>query len=278
MPLMGEFRVLGRRRGQRADGRRVLRPDRHRGGAARPAGRSSTTSRPDVIVRESWEFASTLVAEPRGIPVVRVGARPRRRRGARRSRLVAPVLDALRARLGLPADPEPAAARHGVLHDDARRARGPRRAAGRRRAALRGGRCGGDVAPLPDWWPGNDDPLVYVTLGTVAGGEHLPYFPALYRAVDRRAGAAAGPAARHDRRRSGPGRARPAAGQRARRAVGGRRTRSRRTPRAIVCHGGYGSTLGALAHGVPLVVLPLFSIDQWANAARRASAAARASR
>ena len=34
----------------------------------------------------------------------------------------------------------------------------------------------------------------------------------------------------------------------------------------IVCHGGYGSTLGALAHAVPLVVLPLFSIDQWANA------------
>ena len=33
----------------------------------------------------------------------------------------------------------------------------------------------------------------------------------------------------------------------------------------IVCHGGLGSTLGALAHGVPLVVLPLFSKDQWAN-------------
>jgi UDP:flavonoid glycosyltransferase YjiC (YdhE family) len=35
---------------------------------------------------------------------------------------------------------------------------------------------------------------------------------------------------------------------------------------AIVCHGGYGSTLGALAHGVPLVVVPLFSADQWINA------------
>jgi UDP:flavonoid glycosyltransferase YjiC (YdhE family) len=35
---------------------------------------------------------------------------------------------------------------------------------------------------------------------------------------------------------------------------------------AIVCHGGYGSTLGALVHGVPLVVMPLFSSDQWANA------------
>ncbi len=35
---------------------------------------------------------------------------------------------------------------------------------------------------------------------------------------------------------------------------------------AIVGHGGHGTTLGALAHGVPLVVLPLFSGDQWANA------------
>jgi UDP:flavonoid glycosyltransferase YjiC (YdhE family) len=33
----------------------------------------------------------------------------------------------------------------------------------------------------------------------------------------------------------------------------------------IVCHGGFGSTLGALAHGTPLVVLPLFSSDQWGN-------------
>jgi UDP:flavonoid glycosyltransferase YjiC (YdhE family) len=33
----------------------------------------------------------------------------------------------------------------------------------------------------------------------------------------------------------------------------------------IVCHGGFGSTLGSLAHGAPLVILPLFSGDQWAN-------------
>ena len=35
---------------------------------------------------------------------------------------------------------------------------------------------------------------------------------------------------------------------------------------AVVTHGGHGSTLGALAHGVPLVVLPLFALDQWFNA------------
>ena len=40
---------------------------------------------------------------------------------------------------------------------------------------------------------------------------------------------------------------------------------------AVVGHGGYGTTLGALAHGVPLVQLPLFSSDQWHNAERVAA-------
>jgi UDP:flavonoid glycosyltransferase YjiC (YdhE family) len=43
---------------------------------------------------------------------------------------------------------------------------------------------------------------------------------------------------------------------------------------ATVSHGGYGSTLGALSHGVPLVVLPLFSGDQFANATAVARAGA----
>ncbi len=120
---------------------------------------------------------------------------------------------------------------------------------------------------LPDWWPGNDDPLVYLTFGSVAAGEHLPYYPELYRlaiaalsALPVRLLVTVGDAARdigelgevppnvhvetwvtHD--------------EVARRAE------------AIVCHGGFGSTLGALAHGTPLVVLPLFSSDQWANGA-----------
>ena len=36
---------------------------------------------------------------------------------------------------------------------------------------------------LPDWWPGDEDPLVYLTFGSVAAGAHLPYYPALYRAA-----------------------------------------------------------------------------------------------
>jgi UDP:flavonoid glycosyltransferase YjiC (YdhE family) len=43
---------------------------------------------------------------------------------------------------------------------------------------------------------------------------------------------------------------------------------------AVVTHGGHGSTLGALAHGVPAVVLPLFALDQWFNAKAVACAGA----
>ncbi len=42
---------------------------------------------------------------------------------------------------------------------------------------------------------------------------------------------------------------------------------------AIVCHGGYGTTIGALTDGVPLVVAPLFA-DQGRNAARVAEVGA----
>ena len=42
---------------------------------------------------------------------------------------------------------------------------------------------------------------------------------------------------------------------------------------AVVCHGGSGTTLGALAAGVPLVVVPLFA-DQPENARRVAAVGA----
>ena len=61
--------------------------------------------RPDVIVRESWEFASTLVGEMLGVPVVRVGLAI----GSVEEYgdgLVAPVLDELRAEHDLEPDPD----------------------------------------------------------------------------------------------------------------------------------------------------------------------------
>jgi hypothetical protein len=137
--------------------------------------------RPDAIVRESWEFGSELLAERHGIPILRVGL------GlagieAETMKIAAPAMDKARAELGLASDP-----------------------AGKRLAAtpymtmmpaeledpatptpLQVRRFRFEVNPraeeLPDWWPGNQDPLVYLTFGSVAAGAHLPYYPALYRA------------------------------------------------------------------------------------------------
>ena len=166
---------------QRRDDRRVLRPARHR--AALPALRAIVEEwRSDVIVRESWEFASTLVGELHGIPVARVALGLAAVEDADDPARGRP-LDAARADLGLPRDPAGDRLRETPyftmipepLED-------PAAAAPRRTHRFRHGTADG-AEPLPDWWPGNDDPLVYVTFGSVTAAAHLPYFPALYRAA-----------------------------------------------------------------------------------------------
>jgi hypothetical protein len=270
MPLMAQFAQLGiQAANARMFGEFFARIDTR---AAVPGLRRIVESwQPDIIVRESWEYASTLVAETCGIPLVRVGlglaAVEELAIG-----LAAPALDEARADLGLPPDPAGDRLRDTPyftmvpesLEDPAATPKLTRRFAyGAPAAAL----------PMTDWWPGNDDPLVYVTFGSVTAAEHLPYFPALYRAaIDALA----------------PIRARVLV------TIGDSRDRDAFGPlpfnvhvehwvpqdvvaphaAAIVCHGGYGSTLGALCHGVPLVVLPLFSTDQWANAGAVARAGA----
>jgi UDP:flavonoid glycosyltransferase YjiC (YdhE family) len=106
---------------------------------------------------------------------------------------------------------------------------------------------------------------VYLTFGSVAAGAHLPYYPELYRMaidalapLDIRLLVTVGdgerdvgelgevPANVHVETWVPHDDAAAAAD-------------------VIVCHGGYGSTLQSLAHRVPLVVMPLFSGDQWAN-------------
>jgi UDP:flavonoid glycosyltransferase YjiC (YdhE family) len=127
--------------------------------------------------------------------------------------------------------------------------------------------------PLPDWWPGNDDPLVYLTFGSVTAGAHLPYYPGLYRAaID-----ALAPLPVRLLVTIGEPRELPELGElppnvRVEQWV----PQEAVAPHAavIVCHGGRGSTLGALEYGVPLVVLPLFSFDQVANAEAVARAGA----
>jgi UDP:flavonoid glycosyltransferase YjiC (YdhE family) len=221
-------------------------------------------SRPDVIVRESWEFGSTLVAELHDIPLVRVGL------GLtaveeRSIELAAAALEEPRASLGLAPDPAGDRLRDAVyltaipeeLEDPGAEAP-PRTHRFRFGATL-------DTPPPPDWWPGNDDPVVYLTFGSVAAGAHLPYYPALYRAavdslalLPARLLVTVGDAEREVAELGElPGNVHVETW------VPHDEVASRAD--LIVCHGGFGSTLGALAHGVPVVVLPLFSSDQWAN-------------
>lgn len=196
--------------------------------------------RPDLIVRESWEFAGGLVAEERGVPLARVGLglssleeETVRLTGASRA---TPFLTTVPE-----AVEDPAVAFQPATF-----------------------RFASTAAILPEWWAG-ELPLVYATLGTVTAAPHLPFYPAVYRAVieelatvearvlltigEDRDLAELGPLPANVRvERWAP--------------------QDAVLPYAavVVTHGGYGSTLGALAHGVPAVVAPLFSGDQIVNA------------
>jgi UDP:flavonoid glycosyltransferase YjiC (YdhE family) len=217
--------------------------------------------RPDLVVREAAEFASYVVAEQRGVPHVEVipGTveldtftlplvdAPLRALGAERGAdglrttpvisVVPPVLD------------DPAVSERRTVHRF--------RYAPAASAAEPGG-------ALPPPWGDPDAPLVYASFGTVAASVGL--FPVLYRAVvDAVAGipmrllltvGEAGdpeelaplPANAHAERFWPQQDVMPQAA-------------------AMIGHGGFGTTLTGLVHGVPQVVLPLFAIDQHYNAA-----------
>jgi UDP-glucoronosyl and UDP-glucosyl transferase len=120
------------------------------------------------------------------------------------------------------------------------------------------------VRPLPDWWSGSEDPLVYVSFGSAA--PRFDFFGRLCRAVldavadlplrilftigDQSDPGALGPLPRsvHVERWVPQADVMPHAA-------------------AMVGHGGSGSTLMAMAAGVPLAVVPLFA-DQPDNARR----------
>jgi UDP:flavonoid glycosyltransferase YjiC (YdhE family) len=219
---------------------------------------------PDLVVHECYEFAGPLAAERHGVPYARVAL------GLASTEdwvddLAAPAVDDMRGTLDLPTGGAGRRRRAPLLSlvppgfDD-----GP--AIQRFRDALPPA-----APPLPAWWENADDPLVYLTFGSVTGS--LPFFPALYhRALEALAplpvrvlltfGRDADPA-----------------------GLGTLPANAHAEPwlpqhdvlphaAAVVSHGGYGTTLGALAHGVPLVLVPLFAGDQWRTARRVADVGA----
>ncbi len=220
--------------------------------------------RPDVVVRDPSEFGSALAAEAHGTPHARVGiglaateelALP----------LVASTLDELRASIGLPADPNAETLRAApYLTSFPASLEEP--SAPAQPDTLRFHDPAWDAAPseLPDWWAGSDAPLVYVTFGSVAGGMEMlaPVFRAAIEAVGElpvRALLTVGREADPNAFGTTPPNVHVEAW------VPQADVLAHAT--AVVCHGGSGSTLGALAAGLPVVVVPLFA-DQPYNARR----------
>jgi UDP:flavonoid glycosyltransferase YjiC (YdhE family) len=221
--------------------------------------------RPHLVLREPTEYAGLLAAERLGLPHGRIAimAAATETWGVP---IVAPVLDRHRERLGMRPDP------HGqritqspyltvIPHamedpDDP----GPPR-------ALRFREPDPAPWPLPDWWGGDERPLVYVTYGSVT--PTLPGFAERFQATvaalaDLPARVLFTVGTEVDPNELGPAPANvhvepwiPQADAMPHAA-------------AMVGHGGAGSTRAALAAGVPSVVVPGFA-DQPRNAERVAA-------
>jgi UDP-glucoronosyl and UDP-glucosyl transferase len=206
--------------------------------------------RPELILREPAEFASAIAAEMHGVPHARVAAGLTLvEEGA--LAFAAPGIDEARDGVveAIAASPYltcwPASADHGPIK--AHRFADP---------AI-------DLAtsPLPEWWPGDSRPLVYVTFGSVTAAvpPAAVAYPKALEAVDGLDARVLlttgheldlGPAPRNVHVERWVDQA-DILGEAA----------------VVVGHGGSGTTLGALAAGVPQVVAPLFA-DQPYNAAR----------
>ena len=221
--------------------------------------------RPDVIVHESCEFAAVLAAELTGVPRVRVAIGT----GATEDvilRAAGAALDARRGEAGLRRDPGGAGTRivptfslsPAALEDPAMP--GPS-------ATLRFRPASAPVGRFPDLWPGDERPLVHLTLGTVA--PETDPFPMVYRAAVDALAALPVRVLVTVGRDADPGALGPLPP--AARALGWVPQVDVLTQAvAVACHGGSGTVQLALSAGVPLALLPLFA-DQPHNA-RRVSA------
>jgi UDP:flavonoid glycosyltransferase YjiC (YdhE family) len=219
--------------------------------------------RPDVIVREHAEFASLVAAEEAGVPQLQVGISL----AATHMRIVSLAAEAIEAwRTGLAdriAETPYLTLFPASLED-------PDVAGPPRVHRFRDPAADAAPAPLPDWWAGDGRPLVYVTFGSVTASEPTaaPIYGIALEAVAEL-----------------PARVLLTTGVAADdlglEAPGAHVHIARWVPQAdvlpharvVVCHGGSGTTLGALAAGVPLVVTPLFA-DQPRNGRRVAAVGA----
>jgi UDP:flavonoid glycosyltransferase YjiC (YdhE family) len=218
--------------------------------------------RPDLVVREELEFASLVAAERLGVRHVQVmtgllSSQTRFRpmlSGAVNGLLLEAGVRAERAILD--ADEPRWSLTPPSLEDPDDRLRAERFRA---------------LDSAPPRMSNPERPLVFLTFGSEAASQR--FFPDLYRAAINALADGSADVLVAVGLRGEPAALEPLpTGVRVERWV----DQAEVLPRAalVVCHGGYGTMIGALAAGTPLVVVPLFAADQWMNGGRIAEVGA----
>jgi UDP:flavonoid glycosyltransferase YjiC (YdhE family) len=207
---------------------------------------------PDLVLRDPAEYASAIVAHEHSVPAAQVAISLANVESGSLA-VAAEVLDAHRRGLtdALRADPyltrvpaaiDPSPFSSTIRYHDAEPA----------------------PAALPDWWAGSRAPLVYVTFGTVLG--YMTIASEVFRtaldavnSIDARVLLTVGRKFDPTELGSVPTHVHVESWVDQRDALA--------CADVVVCHGGSGTVYGALAAGVPLVVVPVFA-DQFENARR----------
>jgi len=209
--------------------------------------------RPHLLLREPCEYASAVVASRLGIPMAQVGISLAEAEAGSIT-AAAPALENQRAGLVEELRASPYLTRFPASLDPSPF---PTTVRFREPVAAPGSR-------LPDWWGGSEAPLAYVSFGTVLG--HMSSAAGVYRAamlavadLDVRVLLTVG--RRFDRSTLGP----TPANVHVEAWVDQRDVFDQAD--LVVCHGGSGTAFGALAAGLPLVVVPMFA-DQFVNGRR----------
>ncbi|HEX8206690.1 MAG TPA: glycosyltransferase [Solirubrobacteraceae bacterium] len=220
--------------------------------------------KPDVVLREISQFASALAAERHGVPHARIGF------GISAAEhyglmLADKAVNDVRAEAGLDPDPGLESLRRSpYLTCTPASLEDPELPLMPHTVRFRDPAWDAAAEPLPGWWPGDDGrPLVYITFGSVAGGEERfrTAFGAAAEAVADlpvRALMTVGREMDPDALRPRPANLHVEPWVRQADALA--------HATAVIHHGGSGSTTGALAAGKPSVVVPMFA-DQPLNAA-----------
>ena len=215
---------------------------------------------PELVVRETCEYAALVSADEASLRHVAVGISTAEAESRVLRGLVGPILDQRRMGLADRAfhapyltkfpstlDPSPFPTTLRYRENDVVAAR-----------------------PLPPWWPDNDAPLLYLTLGTMA--MRLGAGVRLLRAMldelvglDVRILVTTGPSTSPEELGVVPGNVHVESWVEQADVL--------RDTALVICHGGSGTVFGALAAGVPLVIVPMFA-DQPTNAKLVADAGA----